>query len=231
MTPLPSPPSRARAAAHPDATVEVLIDFAYRDIVADRLDAGIRLGEKLERDMIALRVGPELRMAVVATPAYLAQSGPIDHPGDLTRHRCINYRMVAAVTVYAWEFERYGQRSDVRVAGPLTFNEPELMLEAALGGSGVGYLLGREAARHVREGRLVHLPADWAPPFPGFHLITRRDDRCVRCWRCGQQMPGSAASPAAARPRRRAAGRRHRPAWRRWRRDAAAPPAPGWSCG
>ncbi|HUN97378.1 MAG TPA: LysR family transcriptional regulator [Bradyrhizobium sp.] len=168
-------------AANPDATVEVLIDYAYRDIVADQFDAGIRLGEKLERDMIALKVGPELRMAVVATPDYLARSGPIDHPGDLTQHRCINYRMVRAGTTYAWEFERDGQAIDVRVSGPLIFNEPELMLEAALDGLGVGYLLDYEVAPYVDDGRLIRLLAEWTPPFPGFHLYysSRRQMRPV----------------------------------------------------
>ena len=157
-------------AAHPEATVEVLIDYAYRDIVADQLDAGIRLGEKLERDMIALRVGPELRMAVVATPDFLARSGPVDHPRDLTQHRCINYRMVGAGTIYAWEFEHDNQALDVQVSGPLTFNEPELMLEAALDGLGVGYLLEHEVASHVEDGRLVRLLPEWTPRFAGFHL-------------------------------------------------------------
>jgi DNA-binding transcriptional LysR family regulator len=168
----------AFTAAHPDATVEVLIDYAYRDIVADRFDAGIRLGEKLEQDMIALKVGPDLRMAVVATPDYLEHSGPITHPSDLTRHRCINYRMVGAGTIYAWEFERDGRALDVRVSGPLTFNEPELMLEAALDGLGVGYLLDQEVAPHVENGRLL---GDWTPAFPGFHLYysSRRQMRPV----------------------------------------------------
>ena len=167
--------------AHPDATVEVMIDYAYRDIVADQFDAGIRLGEKLERDMIALKVGPELSMAVVVTPGYLACSGPIGHPNDLTRHRCINYRMVGAGTMYAWEFERDGQALDVRVAGPLTFNEPELMLEAALDGLGVGYLLDHEVAPYVEGGRLLRLLTEWTPSFPGFHLYysSRRQIRPV----------------------------------------------------
>lgn len=171
----------AFTAAHPRATVEVLIDYAYRDIVADRLDAGIRLGEKLERDMIALKVGPDLRMAVVAAPGYLAAAAPIDHPGDLMRHRCINYRMVSAGTLYAWEFERDGQVLDVRVAGPLTFNAPELMLDAVLDGLGVGYLLDHEVASHVASGRLVRLLPEWTPPFPGFHLYysSRRQMRPV----------------------------------------------------
>lgn len=171
----------AFVAAHPDATVEVLIDYAHRDIVADRFDAGIRLGEKLERDMIALKVGPELSMAVVATPGYLAQANPIEVPSDLTRHRCINYRMTGAGTIYAWEFEQDGQALEVRVPGPLAFNEPELMLAAALDGLGVGYLLDHEVAPHVGNGRLVRLLADWTPPFPGFHLYysSRRQMRPV----------------------------------------------------
>ena len=167
--------------AHPEATVEVLIDYAYRDIVADGLDAGIRLGEKLEQDMIAARVGPDLRMAVVATPAYLAGSDLVRHPRDLTRHRCINYRMTGSGTLYAWEFERDGEALTVQVAGPLCFNEPALMLEAALAGFGIGYLLEHEVAPLVAAGRLVRLLADWTPPFAGFHLYypSRRQLRPV----------------------------------------------------
>jgi len=171
----------AFTAAHPHATVEVLIDYAYRDIVADRFDAGIRLGEKLERDMIALKVGPDLSMAVVATPDHLVDAAPITHPSDLTQHRCINYRMVTAGTIYAWEFERDGQALDVQVSGPLTFDEPELMLEAVLDGLGVGYLLSHEVAPYVQDGRLVRLLSEWTPSFPGFHLYysSRRQMRPV----------------------------------------------------
>ncbi len=157
-------------AAHPKVTVEVLVDYAFRDIVADRFDAGIRLGEKLEQDMIALKVGPDLRMAVVATPAYLAENGPIDHPQDLTRHRCINYRMAGSGTIYAWEFERKGDSLEVQVSGPLTFNEPGLMLDAALDGLGVGYLFDHEVTPFVKVGRLLRLLPEWTPPFSGFYL-------------------------------------------------------------
>ena len=167
--------------AFPNATIEVLIDYAFRDIVAEQFDAGIRLGEKLEKDMIGLKVGPELCMAVVASPDYLAQHSSIDHPADLTDHKCINYRMVSAGSIYAWEFERDGQTLEVQVAGPLTFNEPELMLQAALDGLGVGYLLDHEVASLVEAGRLVRLLSDWTPPFPGFHLYypSRRQMRPV----------------------------------------------------
>ena len=166
---------------YPEAVVEVLIDTAFRDIVADRLDAGIRLGEKLEQDMIAVRVGPDLQMAVVAAPGYLTNRDPVVHPRDLINHRCINYRMIGAGTVYAWEFEKDGQALDVRVSGPLTFNEPHLMLDAALDGLGIGYLLDHEVAPHLEAGRLVRLLADWTPPFPGFHLYypSRRQMRPV----------------------------------------------------
>jgi DNA-binding transcriptional LysR family regulator len=155
---------------HPLAKVEVLIDYAYRDIVADRLDAGIRLGEKVERDMIALKVGPALRMAVVATPAFLRDAAPIRHPRDLLAHPCVNYRMVKAGTIYAWEFERAGRALELAVSGPLVFNEPQLMLEAVLDGLGIGYLLEHEVADHLGAGRLVRVLEDWTPPFPGFHL-------------------------------------------------------------
>lgn len=172
--------------AHPQAVVDVLIETAYRDIVADRFDAGIRLGEKIERDMIILKVGPELSMAVVASPAYLETSladgvTTIDHPADLARHRCINYRMAGSGALYAWEFERDGQAFGVRVSGPLASNEPALMLDAALAGLGIGYLLEHEVAPHLADGRLVRLLAEWTPPFAGFHLYypSRRQMRPV----------------------------------------------------
>jgi DNA-binding transcriptional LysR family regulator len=157
-------------ATHPDATVEIISEYAFRDIVADRFDAGIRLGEKLEHDMIALKVGPDLSMAVVASPAYLACSSPISHPRDLTLQRCLNYRMIAAGTLYAWEFEQGAEALKVSVAGPLTFSDPELMLDAALDGFGIAYLLDHEVAPYVEDGRLVRLLDKWTPSFPGFHL-------------------------------------------------------------
>jgi DNA-binding transcriptional LysR family regulator len=155
---------------HPGATVEVLIDYQFRDIISERLDAGVRLGEKLEKDMIAVKVGPELRMAVVASPKYLeAFPGP-EIPQDLARHRCINYRMMASGSLYSWEFERDGRAFEIKVDGPLTFNEPELMIGAALDGLGMAYVLERQAARHIAAGQLVRFLEDWTPPFPGFFL-------------------------------------------------------------
>lgn len=157
-------------AEHPAAKLEVLIDYEFRDIIANRLDAGIRLGEKLEQVMIALRVGPELRMAVVASPGYLVDHSVPQTPSDLTRHRCINYRMSAAGGLYAWEFERDRREIEVRVEGPLTFNEPEMMLEAAADGLGVAYVLEDRARSFIAAGRLVRHLEDWTPPFPGFFV-------------------------------------------------------------
>nr|WP_199189408.1 LysR family transcriptional regulator [Trinickia dabaoshanensis] len=155
---------------YPEAVVEVVIDYGFRNIVADGFDAGIRLGEKVQKDMVALRVGPTLRMAVVASPAYLARYPAPRTPQDLTTHRCINYRMVSADTVYAWEFERDGQPLKIAVSGPLTFNEPDLMLHAAADGLGIAYVLEHEAKDWLASGRLVSLLDDWMAPFPGFYL-------------------------------------------------------------
>lgn len=168
-------------ADYPEAIVEVMVDYAFRDIVADRFDAGIRLGEKIERDMIALRVGPDRRMAVVASPGYLAARPRIVHPRDLTGHRCINYRMTGSGASYAWEFERGKEELTVQVSGGAVTNDPGIMMEAALDGLGIAYVLEHEAERFVREGRLVRLLADWTPPFPGFHLYypSRRQMRPV----------------------------------------------------
>lgn len=157
-------------ARHPEAGVEVLIDYQLRDIIAERLDAGIRLGEKLEKDMIAVRVGPDLRMAVVASPAYLARHPAPRTPRDLVGHACVNYRMMASGQTLEWEFEREGRGLDIKVTGPLTFNEPGLMLEAALDGLGVAYVLEGQAEAHVAAGRLVRLLEAWTPAFPGYFL-------------------------------------------------------------
>ncbi|WP_445682309.1 LysR family transcriptional regulator [Radicibacter daui] len=168
-------------AEHPRATVELSIDYGYRDIVADNFDAGIRLGEKLQQDMIAFRVGPDLQMAVVASPEYLARSAAIGSPGDLAHHRCINYRLVAGNMIYSWEFEKRGQALAIPVNGPVTTNEPDLMLQMALDGLGVAYLLEHEVAPHLKSGRLIRKLADWTPSFPGFHLYypSRRQMRPV----------------------------------------------------
>jgi DNA-binding transcriptional LysR family regulator len=155
---------------HPDASIEVLIEYEFRDIVAGRLDAGIRLGEKLEKDMIALKVGPELRMAVVASPRYLATRSMPLSPHDLGQHRCIGYRMRAGGAIVTWDFERDGSELEVKIEGPLIVNEPELAVDAALDGIGMAYVLEDRAAPFLRDGRLVRMLEDWTPAFPGFFL-------------------------------------------------------------
>jgi DNA-binding transcriptional LysR family regulator len=154
----------------PEATVEVIIDYAFRDLVSGRFDAGIRLGEKLEQDMVALPVGPALRMAVVASPEYLSRHGAPSTPDDLQHHRCINYRMETAGSLYSWEFESGSRKLKVALSGPLTFNDPDLMLDAAIDNLGIAYVLEHEAERHIANGRLVRLLTDWCPPFAGFFL-------------------------------------------------------------
>jgi DNA-binding transcriptional LysR family regulator len=157
-------------ADHPQAQVEVVIDYQLRDIIEEQLDAGIRIGEKLEKDMIAIRVGADLRMAVVASPGYLAIHPAPQTPQDLTVHRCINQRMLASGQTYDWEFERDGRELAIKVTGPLTYNEPGVMLEAALDGLGVAFLLEDHAAAPLADGRLVRLLDAWTPPFPGYFL-------------------------------------------------------------
>ena len=157
-------------ATYPAATVEVIIDYAFVDLVSERFDAGIRLGEKLQQDMVAMPVGPALRMAVVASSAYLSQHAAPRTPEALQSHRCINYRMETAGSIYSWEFEKDGRALKIGLSGPLTFNEPELMLQAAIDGLGVAYVLEHEAAPHIAAGRLIRMLKDWTPPFPGFFL-------------------------------------------------------------
>ena len=157
-------------ASHPQAKIEMMIDYEFRDIIADRLDAGIRIGEKLEQDMIAVSGSAALRMAVVASPGYLAIHPAPEAPQELGRHRCISYRMRVGGRLIPWEFERDGRDLEVRIEGPLTVNEPELAVEAALDGLGLAYVLEDRAAPFLADGRLVRLLGDWTPPFPGFFL-------------------------------------------------------------
>ena len=156
--------------AYPDIRVEVIVDYGLTNIVAERYDAGIRLGEQVERDMIAVRVGPELRMAAVAAPAYFAGPAKPLTPRDLTRHNCINIRLPTYGGLYAWEFEKNGSELKVRVDGQLVFNAPNQALRAALTGLGMAYLPEDMVLAHLAAGRLVRVLEDWCPPFPGYHL-------------------------------------------------------------
>jgi DNA-binding transcriptional LysR family regulator len=157
-------------AAHPDIRVELHVESRFTDIVAERFDAGVRLGEQLAKDMVAVRIGPRLRMAAVASPAYLADKGVPRTPQDLADHNCINVRFASAGGVYAWEFEKEGRAVKVRVEGQLTFNRVSLMLQAAAAGRGIAFVIEDEAAEQLRSGALVRVLDDWCEPFDGYHL-------------------------------------------------------------
>ncbi|WP_320200345.1 LysR family transcriptional regulator [Agrobacterium sp. rho-13.3] len=158
------------AMAYPDIVLDITLDERLVDIVTGGFDAGVRLGERLDKDMIAVRVGGDVRMMVVAAPAYIARAGTPETPSDLRGHRCLNYRWPTSGGLYRWEFERGAQKLDIAVEGPLVTDEPELGLRAALDGAGIAYLFEHQVDEHVAAGRLVHLLADWSPPFPGFYL-------------------------------------------------------------
>ncbi|HWJ06189.1 MAG TPA: LysR family transcriptional regulator [Steroidobacteraceae bacterium] len=155
---------------YPDIHLEFDVSYGFRDIVADRFDAGVRLGESIDKDMIAVPIGPKLRMAAVAAPSYF-ENRPIPRtPGDLTGHRCINIRFPTRGGLYVWEFERRGRELNVRVDGQVTCNTSPHIVLAALGGLGIAFLPEDEFAPHIEEGRLVRVLADWCPAFPGYHL-------------------------------------------------------------
>src|SRR5688572_25573813 len=155
---------------YPDVRIEFDVSYALRDIVADRFDAGVRLGESIDKDMIAMPIGPKLRMAAVASPDYFEKHPVPKHPGDLTQHVCINIRFPTSGGLYVWEFEKRGRQLNVRVDGQATFNTSAPIVDAALGGAGIAYLPEEEFAPHIDEGRLVRVLQDWCPPFPGYHL-------------------------------------------------------------
>jgi len=155
---------------YPDIKVEFDVNYGFRDIVADRFDAGVRMGDTIDRDMIAVPVGPKLRMAIAASPAYF-QTHPIPKvPRDLLNHNCINMRMQTAGGLYTWDFDRRGQSLNVRVDGQLVFNTSPSIVDAAVAGLGIASLPEEEFAPHLQEGRLVRVLEDWCPPFPGYYL-------------------------------------------------------------
>jgi DNA-binding transcriptional LysR family regulator len=155
---------------YPDVHVELSLDSGLTDIVAERFDAGVRLGEQVAKDMIAVRIGPELRMAVVGAPSYFATRGIPHKPQDLTAHTCINLRQRTHGSLYAWELEKDGRETRVRVDGQLIFNSTDMVLEAAADGFGLACVLEDKTERFVKNGRLVRVLADWCPPFAGYHL-------------------------------------------------------------
>ena len=155
---------------YPDINVELIIDYGLTDIVTERYDAGIRLGEQVAKDMIAVRIGPDICMAVVGAPSYFARLPRPKKPQDLTAHDCINLRLPTYGGLYAWEFGKNGRELKVRVEGQLVFNNIALRLNAALAGLGLAYLPEDIVKVHLTKRRLVRVLADWCPPFSGYHL-------------------------------------------------------------
>lgn len=154
----------------PDIKVELNLEYGFTDIAADRFDAGVRLGEQVAKDMVAVRIGPDMRMAVVGAPAYFAKRELPKKPQDLTAHNCINLRLPTYGGLYAWEFEKGGRELKVRVEGQFAFNDTKFVLEAALAGHGLAYLPEDSAAPFIEKKKLVRALADWCPPFSGYHL-------------------------------------------------------------
>jgi DNA-binding transcriptional LysR family regulator len=155
---------------YPDINVELIIDYGLTDIVSERYDAGVRLGEQVAKDMIAVRIGPDMRMAVVGAPSYFARRPRPKKPQDLTAHDCINLRLPTYGGLYAWEFGKNGRELKVRVEGQLVFNNIALRLNAALAGLGLAYLPEDIVKVHLTKRRLVRVLADWCPTFSGYHL-------------------------------------------------------------
>ncbi|PWK76968.1 LysR family transcriptional regulator [Aminobacter sp. AP02] len=155
---------------YPDVSIETVVESGLTDIVAERYDAGIRLGEQVAKDMIAVRIGPEMRMAVVGAPSYFVGRPQPRSPQDLTSHQCINLRLPTYGGLYAWEFEKGGRELKVRVEGQLVFNNPNLIVQAATAGFGLASLPEDNVREQLADGRLVRVLGDWCPPFPGYHL-------------------------------------------------------------
>lgn len=155
---------------YPEIAVELNIDYGLTDIVKERFDAGVRLGEQIAKDMIAVPIGPPMFMAVVGAPSYLARRGVPKSPRDLARHSCINLRLPTRGGLYAWEFEKGARKLNVRVEGQLVLNTSSLIAKAALAGMGLASLPSHIVENDIAKGRLKQVLADWCPPFPGYHL-------------------------------------------------------------
>lgn len=155
---------------YPDIHVELSIDAGLTDIVTERFDAGVRLGEALAKDMIATRIGPDLRMAAVASPGYFERYPIPRTPQDLAAQQCINLRLLSAGGLYAWEMEKDGREIRVRVEGQLAFNNVRMMLRAAVAGFGICFVMEDHVQQQLADGTLVRVLEDWCPPFAGYHL-------------------------------------------------------------
>ncbi len=156
--------------AYPDITLDIVVDDSLIDIVDGRFDAGIRVGTRIERDMIALRVSPDSRLIAVASPAYLAAHGRPATPDDLRTHHCIRFRQTTGA-IHKWEFERRGEKAEIAVTGSLITNDLDHVVRAAVDGVGIAYMLEDYMAAHIEEGRLVPILTEWSRPYAGFHLF------------------------------------------------------------
>lgn len=155
---------------HPDIHVEIIIDYGLTDIVAEKYDAGVRMGEQVAKDMIAVPIGPDMRMAIVGSPAYFERHPYPQTPHDLTMHNCINVRLPTYGGLFPWDLEQHGREVNVRGEGQLVFNSLAMRLASALDGLGVTYVPEDQALPYIAEGRLVRVLEDWCPSFPGYHL-------------------------------------------------------------
>jgi DNA-binding transcriptional LysR family regulator len=155
---------------YPDVEVELSVDQRMTDIVDERFDAGVRIGEAVAKDMVAVRIGPDVRLIVVAAPSYLEQHGVPDHPQNLATHRAVNLRMLSAGAIYAWELEKDGHEVRIKLDGSLVFDDPKMVLRAALDGFGLAFVNDDDAAPHLASGALRQVLADWTPPFAGYYL-------------------------------------------------------------
>ena len=155
---------------YPDITLELFVDYGFTNIVEERFDAGIRLGEAISKDMIAVRISPDWRLAVVGSPAYFERYTPPETPYELTNHTCVNIRHRPSGTIYAWEFEKDGKVFTVKGEGQLVFNSIMHVLNAAVDGIGLGYVPEALAAPYLADGRLKEVLPEWCPYFQGFHL-------------------------------------------------------------
>ena len=155
---------------YPDIKIEIITESRFVDIVAERYDAGVRSGEQLAKDMVAVRIGPDMRMVVVGSPDYLSKRPRLKTPQDLATHNCINLRSMTSGGLYAWEFQKKGQDLRVHVDGQWTFNSTAPILRAALAGFGLAYMPEDTVQEHVAKRRLVRVLDEWCPTFPGYHL-------------------------------------------------------------
>lgn len=155
---------------YPDIKIEFDINYGFRDIVADRFDAGVRLGDTIDKDMVAVPIGGAMRMAAVASADYFSRHSKPEKPEDLLNHNCINMRFPTHNSIYLWEFERDGREFNIRVDGQLTFNTTQTMVEAALRGLGIAFLPHEELEPHISDGRLIKVLEEWCPPFDGYYL-------------------------------------------------------------